>query len=398
MSFGGDGVPGIERTPEILQLEGWEHPFIARRFEAGGRFKVTDGPISSKIPLTTCVLCGGIIFPDDQRNMEHPLPRWVHRIAGEVGELKSSAITLEAGPNPTWRQLELAAHERCNTAFGEHIEIPARKAIGTMVDGGMVYAKQIDVVLDWLDKVRSSSAHMATAFTGHGLVLDYRHIHFPNWRIGLSDRAAIFFRVEKYKEPLDLWDCMDRGFLFTPGALAIRIKDLVILSISGASLLSPAFGLPEVKIVNGQVEWVDGSGKWASGFGSRTSRLGSALIVAQPMRRQEIKEGFLLKSAAISESGDGHVHNLKKSRWSRTKRLDFSQLPKLSAKLGYALANLEIVEWLMLIKERDHARAGHPPNFGAMESMSDLRYAKMFFIDNVARERGNLRPVENDRL
>ncbi|OWV76809.1 hypothetical protein ATY76_02320 [Rhizobium sp. R339] len=210
-----------------------------------------------------------------------------------------------------------------------------------MVGGGMVYAQQIDVVFDWLDKVRSSSAHMATAFTGHGLVLDYRHTHFPNWRIGLSDRAAIFFRVEKYEEPLDLWDCMDRGFLFTPGALAIRIKDLVILSISGAYLLSPAFGLPEPKAVNQQLEWVDGSGKWASGFGSRISRLGSALIVAQPMRRQETKEGLLSKSAAITELGDGYVHYLKKNRWSRTKRLDFSQLPKLSAKLGYALANLE---------------------------------------------------------
>lgn len=396
MSFGGEGLPGIERGLRFIS-DGWSDlGFVPRRFRVGGRYKVVDGPRASAVSLHTCVLCGSLILPEEQWDYEHPFPKWVHRLAGDVGNNRSAFGYLE-GQIPTWRQLELAAHERCNQLFAKHIEDPARNAVKTMVEGGRVAGQQIDAVLDWLDKVRTSCAHLATAFMGHGLVLDYDDWHFPNWRIGLFDRAAMFFRVDRYPEPLDIWECGIEGFLTTPGALILRIKDLVIVTISNNFMLSSAFGLAMGAVINGEPTILDGTGIRAGGFGSRRTRLEASLIVAQPMRRQVFKSGEHPTSPQLTDNGDGHVYHLDKGNWRRTKSLDFSQLPTMNMNIGLALAGLETVEWLILQKEEDHARRGSPPVNLALRSMGELRDIKMGLIDFVGDLRRGLRPVENDR-
>ncbi|MEY9531198.1 hypothetical protein [Sinorhizobium fredii] len=396
MSLGGDGVPGIERGLQEIALCR-DLSFIPRRFRVGGRMEIKDGPRSREIPTDTCVLCGSLIL-DEQRNYEHPFPRWVHRLAGDAGELRSTAVRTAAGEMPTWRQLELSAHSNCNSLFARHIENPARQAIISMVEGGSITSSQMDAVLDWLDKVRSSSAHMATAFSGHGLLLDYHYHSFPNWRIGKFDRAAMFFRINRYSSPLDLWDCMDEGFLTTPGALVLRIKDLIMVTISNNYMLSPAFGLEHSSQVGGDISRFEGSGQFAPGFGSRSTRLGMGLVVGQAMRRQYMAQGEHGPSRQLREDGDGHIYSLEKGRWHRTRSLDFSKLPVLDAQLGIALASLEAVEWLILQKEQDHIRMGKPQEFIAMRSIPSLTDAKLTLIDAVAAARGGLRPPENDRI
>lgn len=397
MSFGGDGIPGIEPGVQIIS-DGWtDLGFVPRRFRVGGRFEVEDGPRAKAIPLHTCVLCGGLILHDDEWDYEHPFPKWVHRLAGDVGENRSAFIHLR-GNIPTWRQLELAAHRTCNQLFARYIEDPARNAVKTMVEGGQVAGQQIDAVLDWLDKVRTSSAHLATAFMGHGLVLNYEKWHFPNWRIGLFDRAAFFFRIDKYTEALDLWECGFEAFLTTPGALILRIKDLVIVTISNNFLLSSTFGLPTGALIKGEPVMTDGTGINAVGFGSRRTRLEASLIVAQPMRRQHVKGGDHPAAPELTGAGDGHVYHLENGNWRRTRSLNFSQLPILNADIGLELAGLETVEWLILQKEEDHQRRESPAVNLAMRSMPELWVTKLNLIDHIGDLRAGLLPLQNDRL
>jgi len=396
MSFGGDGLPGIEPGAQIISDGSEDLGFVPRKFLPGGRFKVEDGARVAAVPLHTCVLCGSLILPNHSSNFEHPFPRWVHRLAGDVGEHRSSFLQFD-GEIPTWRQLELAAHETCNALFAKYIEDPARSAIKTMVDGGRVTSQQIDAVLDWLDKLRTSAAHLATAFKGHGLMLNYSPWHFPNWRIGLLDRAAMFFRIDEYRDPLDLWECMFEGFQTTPGALCLRIKDLVIVTISGNFLLSQAFGLGEASVINGGPAIIGGTGVCAAGFGSRRTRLEASLIVAQPMRRQYVKMGSQPAAPQLTEAGDGHVYHIEKGRWRRTKSLDYSQLPNLKMEIGYALAGLETVEWLILQKEEDHRRRGSPAVNFSLRSMNELWETKIDLIDYIADLRGGLKLQRNDR-
>ncbi|PCK85544.1 hypothetical protein CPT32_17760 [Rhizobium sophoriradicis] len=210
----------------------------------------------------------------------------------------------------------------------------------------------------------------------------------------------MFFRIDKYKEQLDLWDCNHPAFLSTPSALILRIKNLMIVTVSSNYMLTEAFGLGDAKRVNPSDEdgqWIPGDGKYAAGFGSRRTRLGVGFVVVQVMRRAYFEQGQQPSAPALKANGDGHVYHLRQNRWERTKSLDFSKLPVLGRDLGIALAGLEICEWLILFKETDHARLGSPPNYFACESLPLLYAEKSLLLDAVAASRGGILAPPDDR-
>jgi hypothetical protein len=114
------------------------------------------------------------------------------------------------------------------------------------------------------------------------------------------------------------------------------------------------------------------------------------------MRRQHQKAGLLDNSAALQGNGDGRVYELVGSRWTRVKSCDFSALPRLNIRLGYALAGLETVEWIILSKEQDYGRYGTPESF-FMKSLPMLQDEKRSLIQLVSTMRGGLPMPESDR-
>ncbi|MCP3466998.1 hypothetical protein [Bradyrhizobium sp. CCGUVB23] len=394
MSAGGDGIVGVEPLVEVALPAGVDAPFIPRRFRAGGRLNVQDSPNIQSTRLVTCVLCGGVIADGDS-TLEHPLPQWLHRFAGDVGG-KSARSFVVGSKESTWRQLCLDAHRKCNTEFGRRIENPTINSLKAIVEGKTLTWSQVDAVFDWLDKVKSSTAHMGIALQGHRTRLGYDNLSFPNVRTGAFDRLALFFRISDTTSSLDLWECLNEGFLTTPSAIALRIKDLVIVYASNNYLLSKAFGLGFGVPKDGKPTFVNGTGVFASGFGSRVTRLPAAKIIAQPMRRQHLKEGFHPSSDALQENGDGKIYELEGMRWSRVRSTSFSRLPKLRYQIGYALAGLEVVEWIILSKEQDYSRYGSENSF-FMKSMPNLLAEKTLLLDLVASLRGGLRPQQDDR-
>lgn len=398
MTLGGGGVPGIERGWEVVASRDPDLRFIPRRFQVGGRFSVEDNERARNVRFNSCVLCGGIMHRGDM-NFEHVLPQWLHRLAGDVGERTSNTIPVAAGRRPTWRQLELGSHKNCNSLFAKYIENPAKTAISSMVNGDTVTNNQLDAVLDWLDKVVAAAAHMGLAFTGHHLTLKYGDHSFPNWRIGAWDRAAMFFRTTDYEDSLSLWDCTGAGFLTTPSALVLQIKDLVIVSASNSFMLSSAFGLSKILAPDGvPVTEIEGDGKFMSGFGDRATRLPFATVIAQPMRRLLKQGGFQKRSSpALAENGDGKIYRLREQRWERVKSLNFANLPKLQPGLGYDLASLEAVEWILLHKEMDFLRRGKPEKFFANNSIQTLKQDKATLLGFIDAARPGLSIHFDDR-
>ena len=132
------------------------------------------------------------------------------------------------------------------------------------------------------------------------------------------------------------------------------------------------------------------------GIGSRMTRLPVAKIIAQPMRRQHRKEGFHSHSHALQESGDGKIFELKGMRWSRVRSTSFGGLPKLQYRIGYALASLEVIEWIILSKEQDFSRYGNDGSF-FMKSLPGLLLEKTLLLELIAQLRGGLWPQESDR-
>ncbi len=397
MSVGGDRI--VDVVPSVLAA--WQPsahlPFIPRRFQAGGRLGVVNGPISESLPFTTCVLCGGLI-QDNDHDFEHPLPQWLHRFADDVGDARAPSFGYSGASQPTWRQLCLSSHKTCNKQFARRLEDPVISPIKALVDGGSITSTEVDVIFDWLDKVKAASAHMGTALRGNELLLGYEGVSFPNDRIGMFDRLALFFRVEGAKSTLDLWDCLGEGFLTTPSAIVLQIKDLVIIYVSSNYLLSKPFGLSTVLMKSdNMLEHLPGDGYIRSGLGTRLTRLPIAKILAQPMRRQHMKEGFEKKSKYLQDNGDGKVYELGRDGWFRVKKTNFSNLRKLSYGIGRALAGLETLEWILLCKQLDYTRYGVRGDF-FMKSIPSLLQEKRALLELISYLRGGLRVPERDQF
>jgi hypothetical protein len=393
MSFGGDGVLGYE-VPEILHLEGNTLPFIPRRLQAGGRLLIEEPIRISHVPLRTCCLCGGII-KDDASNYEHPLPQWLHRYT-DLAEQPSNSFQQASGIVPTWRQLSLLSHTSCNSQFERLVERPAIGPLKNAVEGGSLSSSDFDRLFDWCDKVIGSAALMGAAINGQRTTLGYEAHNFPNKRIGAFDRIGIFFRVRD-KIDLDLWHCTNEAFLSTPSSIALQVKDLIMVYVTGNFLLSRAFGLGFPARSGGDAGFVGGSGKYQNSLGHRVCRIPSATIIAQAMRRQHTKEGLVELHPALNEDGDGYVHQLTDRTWERTRSCSFDDVVSLSRDLGDNLAALEVIEWLLLSKELDRARYGDDSSF-FMRSYKWLLDQKQGIIDLV-KQASPLLPINyNDRL
>lgn len=384
MSVGGDGI--VNNAPLVeVSRPAWENlRFIPRRFRAGGRLEISDSVGIRSTRLTTCVLCGGLIVDDDSTS-EHPLPQWLHRYVGSVGDTKATAFYVSSNLQPTWRQLCLDAHRECNRIFARKVEDPAISGIKCMVEGKRVTSTQIDAVFDWLDKVKSASAHMAVALHGHGIQIEYDEICFPNRRIGAFDRLAIIFRVTDLGPDLNLWECLNEGFLSTPSAIALKIRNLIIVYASNNYLLSSAFGLGSIVMQDGSASYICGTGDFAPGFGIRDCRILGAKILAQPMRRQHIKEGAIDRSHALQANGDGKIYEFLGSRWQRVKSSEFHDLPKYNSEIGLALASLETIEWIIVSKELDYQRYGTPESY-FIKSLPVLQAERRVLIELISRQ------------
>jgi hypothetical protein len=189
MSFGGEGLIGGEITVEVARPVAEGRGFIPKRFEMGGRLGIEDSAAIRTTVFSTCVLCGGIII-NEPRNDEHPLPQWLHRYAGNSGDSPAGAFKIGKTTAPTWRQLCLASHQSCNSTFASKLENPVIKPFKHVVEGGRVTWSDLDLIFDWLDKVKASAALMGAAVDGHRTILGYDEISFPNKRIGVFDRIA----------------------------------------------------------------------------------------------------------------------------------------------------------------------------------------------------------------
>ncbi|WP_156022594.1 hypothetical protein [Sphingobium indicum] len=396
MSMGGDGVIDERPWVEAARHASENLSFIPRRFQVGGRLQIADSPAVRSTIFPSCVLCGGLITNNDA-TLEHPLPQWLHRMAGNVSENRVEVFNSDEHKQPTWRQLCLVSHRSCNAKFARKIEDPVISPIKRLTAGGRVTWTEIDAIFDWLDKIKSASSLMGAALDGHSVQLGYYETSFPNFRIGAFDRLAIFFRVTDNVIPLDLLDFLNRSFLSTPSAMLIRIKDLMIVYVSNNFLLSSTFGLAVGTADGGFMRYIPGTGLFAAGLGARRSRLPTAKIIAQPMRRQHQKQGLSDAGPALQPNGDGRVFELCGSRWHRVRSTDFSNLVRINSSIGYVLAGLEVIEWLILCKEQDFARYGLDDAY-FMKSLPNLRQEKIDLLDELSQLRGGIRPDVNDRF
>jgi hypothetical protein len=134
----------------------------------------------------SCIFCGK--KPHD-KNKEHIIPKWLIKLTGNPNRifyLGTPWLHNSSGRNHSANQFQFPACNECNDRFSE-LEESSRNTINKILSCSKITTREIDLILDWFDKIRV------------GLWLGYRYLennyfgidpHFYiNSRIGRADRA-----------------------------------------------------------------------------------------------------------------------------------------------------------------------------------------------------------------
>lgn len=353
MSFGGSGVVDTLPCVDVSNPFYSQFEMVPRRFEAGGRLKIFDHAGIQNTTGITCVLCGGLISTQES-SLEHPLPQWLMKYAGDSSELCAASFFTRDGTAATWRQLCLKSHKYCNETFATKIENPAIKSIKSIVEGRSLTGQQVDIVFDWFDKIKSTIVHMTTALDGHHNSFLDSDVSFPNRRVGLFDRKISIFKVDEKYPSLEVSECSNEGFRGTPSAIALKIYDTIMVYSSYNYMLSSSFGLGIASRVNGEAKFRPGIGNFPKTGLDSLEAIPGATVLAQPMRKQHSLEASGERHPALKPDGQGKVYSWSGSKWLPTKSVKFSNLTRFQAVEGYLLAAIEVNQSIISAKEIDN--------------------------------------------
>lgn len=193
-----------------------------------------------------CVFCGE--RPKD-KNREHVLPLWLIALTGDPNRFANFGLDLK---NRRVRQfafdeLTFPACSECNAKFAV-LEAGAQQVVRKLLAHEAVYAHDLMLLLDWLDKVR----------VGLWLGFFYLDKNFsgiePTFqviqRLGAYDRMVGIIRLEGALQGLRFVGPMSRFYQLSPTCFALGINDLYLLNVSGVSLCSQRLGFPYLRPIN----------------------------------------------------------------------------------------------------------------------------------------------------
>lgn len=194
-----------------------------------------------KIPKI-CVFCGG---PPQEKNKEHIIPQWLLRLTGDPAREVYLGRDWSKKDLPkrvfSFKAFTFPACTSCNTHFAR-LEADAQRVVTMMLTDGQLDAADVDILLDWLDKVR----------TGMWLGLRYLNGNHrdisPQFaiasRIAARDRLVFVYRDQGELTGISLAGIESPIFQEMPSCFVISINHLHFFNASATSLFAARLGLP----------------------------------------------------------------------------------------------------------------------------------------------------------
>lgn len=189
-----------------------------------------------------CVFCGK--FPEN-KNKEHVLPRWLIELTGDPKRIANFGIDFEKKPFAlrqfSFDALTFPACADCNNDFGQ-LEAATEPVIRGLLSQQALHARDLILLLDWLDKVRV------------GLWLGYFYLDknplginprfFIEGRLGRFDRMVAIIKIAEPSVGLTFIGPQFRVYQLSPTCFGLRINDLCFVNASGIALCSRRLGFP----------------------------------------------------------------------------------------------------------------------------------------------------------
>jgi len=189
-----------------------------------------------------CVFCGG---PPKKKNREHVVPRWLLALTGNPSRQAFLGRDWWHPSLPlrvySFDAFTFPACEACNTAFSR-LESEAKRVLTTLLELRAVTCDDLNVLLDWLDKVRTG------VWLGMLSLNRLTNAIEPQFqiasRLGTADRLVVIYRDTEALEGIGLGGVESPIFRAMPSCFSLTINHLHLVNASAPMLFAERFGLP----------------------------------------------------------------------------------------------------------------------------------------------------------
>lgn len=189
-----------------------------------------------------CVFCGAEPLAKSE---EHVVPTWLIKLTGDPKREFFMGYDFRKSNRPLRRfsadSLQFPACAECNNRFSK-VESEVEDIMGKILGNLYLDAHKIDVLFDWLDKVRI------------GLWLGQRYLDGDYWgvkpvfhietRIGVSDRILGIYACEGGQRDLTWCGIGTPGFTFMPSCFLLKVNHILFFNASAEFLVSRRVGFP----------------------------------------------------------------------------------------------------------------------------------------------------------
>lgn len=259
-----------------------------------------------------CVFCGE---PPTDKTNEHVIPRWLIEMTGSTTRsIRFPLFRLDGTtpPNLTFDGLSFPACAVCNNAFS-NMEVSTKKVISNILSNQLITVEDVDLLLDWLDKVRIG------LWLGVQMLEKNRFDIAPKFhistRVGTRDRMLAAYRIDDEWKGISLFGINTPAFHYYPSCFAIAINSIVLFNISDIFLFSRRVGFPHP------------IGKIPAGTNMKSEidvRPGINRIHAPLLRLPYLRSDVEIFQPMFSDSSLDESRQLYDNNYVRTLSLDFS--------------------------------------------------------------------------
>ncbi len=187
-----------------------------------------------------CVFCGE---EPSAKTKEHVIPQWLLRRTGDPARLANFGYDLKTKKTRRFpfNSFTFPACDSCNSEYSA-LEDGSEKALSKIMSGNEVQVKEMNMLLDWFDKVRVGIWLGNRQLTANpaGITPNF---HIKN-RIGLHDRMLVIERVRKHPNGINFIGAETLSFALNPSVFCLRVNNFYFYSISHMFLLAKGLGLP----------------------------------------------------------------------------------------------------------------------------------------------------------
>jgi hypothetical protein len=193
--------------------------------------------------MRICLFCGK---PPENKNNEHPLPRWLLELTGDPARVVSHGYNWRSGKQFefSFDSFRFPSCESCNGRYSEY-EGNAKRVVVAICQKRAASPEDYVLLLDWLDKVRI------------GLWLGHRYLQGASWppsftidsRIGRKDRMVAVYTVGDHQVGLNIYGAESRLFHWKPSVFSLRVNNILFLNASWDWMCSSRCGFPYPKYV-----------------------------------------------------------------------------------------------------------------------------------------------------